>query len=699
MVSTGRGNALGSRLPDRLELVLLRASRAPAHLSALDVTRAASLPGVVVVLAPQDPDVGRVLVPEVRFPGQVLAAIAAETREAGERACAALVPAFDEPASGLPSPPPREPLAVHAHPDQGAAAPWAGTKPADSLSYTCAARPLWTPLPPEILVTHEAPGRWLVQAATAAPFALRRALAGALGLPVPALHVRVPSLAPGGPSGLTPALVQGAALAVLAARRSGRALRLGFSRAEELAGFAVRAERRIALHTLIEAGRPRALHVQLDADIGAADEASAVASARRAWSWAEQLARERLPGLPVQVSGNLWASARPPALFDEAAASEAVAFALASWERDLRATRRRSRLPAPVHESARSLEANELETIAFQRLEPRPTPARQDGQRHLRRGLAAAFGCWPGQPPSPVRSAALELLEDGSLRARLGRPDIDGATLALLRERVATQFDLAREYVHVSLGDTDVAPLECDDDGPSEAHALDALQAAAQSLRARVLASAAARLDLPVAALTLRDGAVVGAGRSLALAELAAWSLTGQGLGALSVEAQAGRPSAAGRVAAATSVDVDLETGAVRVLGLALVADVGAWPTPEARARANGAVWRALGAALSEQQVFDPAGQPLVASLSALHPVRVGDVPTPLVTLMGSDDDGRLAPVADWDETCTGTVAAALAHAIADACRARPRQMPMGAEAILRALTPEDGLDAPSARP
>jgi CO/xanthine dehydrogenase Mo-binding subunit len=91
-----------------------------------------------------------------------------------------------------------------------------------------------------------------------------------------------------------------------------------------------------------------------------------------------------------------------------------------------------------------------------------------------------------------------------------------------------------------------------------------------------------------------------------------------------------------------------------------------------------------------------------VASLAALHPARVGDVPTPLVTILThpADDAGAgQAPVADWDETCAGTVAGALAHAIADACRTRPRHVPMGSEAVLRVLAPEDGLDTQPALP
>jgi CO/xanthine dehydrogenase Mo-binding subunit len=685
--------------------VLVRAPQAPARLLSLDTTRAAGLPGVVSVLTPFDADVGGALRNEVGFPGQVIAAVVAETREAGERASAALAPVFgDVPplVDDDAAPATRALLVTHAGREHESAALWARASQFNSLSYVLAARPLWLPLPPEVVVGHEAPGRMSVSTATAAPFALRRVVAATLGLPIHALRVRVPNLPPGGPSGLTPAHVQGVALCVLAARRSARAVRLTLARAEELADFALRAERRVEVRTLVEQGLPRALHLRLDVDLGACDVAFATARAQRAWRHAEQVARERLPGVLLHVSGSAWASTRPPALFDEAAASEAVTFALISWERDLERTYLRGEAAPLSYWLPRKTEASALETLALQRLQPRPTPERGEHLRHLRRGLAAAFGCWPGQAPSPVRSAAVDLLEDGALRARLGRPDIDGATLALLRARVAAQFELSLERVHVSLGDTDVAPLESDDDAPGEAHAADALLAATQALRARVLASAAACLELPVSALTLRDGVVEGAGRRVSLAELAAWSLAGQGLGPLATEAQAQQPSAAGRVAAAASVDVDLETGAVRVLGLALVVDVGAWPAREALARASGVAWRALSAALAERQAFDAHGQPLVASLAALHPARVGDVPTPLVTILThpADDAGAgQAPVADWDETCAGTVAGALAHAIADACRTRPRHVPMGSEAVLRVLAPEDGLDTQPALP
>lgn len=696
-MSGGRTDGHHGRTDDALELLLLRATQAPARLLALDVARAASLPGVHCVLRSEDLDVGTLLAPEVRFPGQVIAALAAETRDAGERALEALVPRFEDPqatpvADGGHAASTREPIAIHDSADSAHAELWSRAHLTHDLSYSWSARALWGPVPPEILVTHQPLGRLLVRTSTYAPFALRRALADSLDLPVHTLRVQVAQLTPGGPTGLAPTHAQLAALCALAARRSGRAVLLTLSRADELAGFALRAERRIELQTLVEDGVPRALHLRLDVELGACDAQAAAATAGRAWRHAERLTRERLPGLPLRVSGRAWCSARPPAVFDEAAASEAVTFALASWDRDLWRTHFQHRAPPTSRWPPRYIEGNALETLALQRLNPRPSPERGEHQRHLRRGLAPAFVCWPGLPADPVRAVALELLEDGALRLRLGRPDGDGALLALLRAQVATEFALPSERVHVSAGDTDVAPAERDDAAPSEAHVVDALLAAARALRTRLLAQAALALDLPVGSLTLYAGGVQGAGRRLSFSDLAARALAGQGLGPLSAEAHASRDSRAGRAAAAASVDVDLETGSVRVLGLALIVDVGAWPEAETLARISSVAWRALSAALSERQVFDAAGRPLLLGLNALRPTRVGDAPTPLVGIIPTSEDRssvRGAPVADWDEACSGIVAAALAHAIADACRARPRDVPMGPEQVLRTLAPE----------
>ena len=86
------------QLPGMLEALVLRSPHASARVTSLDVAAARAVPGVHAVLGPGDGvlyEGGPILSSEPYFAGAAIAAVAAGSHEAAERALAALAPAYE----------------------------------------------------------------------------------------------------------------------------------------------------------------------------------------------------------------------------------------------------------------------------------------------------------------------------------------------------------------------------------------------------------------------------------------------------------------------------------------------------------------------------------------------------------------------------------------------------------------------------
>ncbi|WP_433073684.1 xanthine dehydrogenase family protein molybdopterin-binding subunit [Dactylosporangium sp. CA-052675] len=185
-----------------------------------------------------------------------------------------------------------------------------------------------------------------------------------------------------------------------------------------------------------------------------------------------------------------------------------------------------------------------------------------------------------------------------------------------------------------------------------------ALHRAATKLVATARRRAAEVLDVPVAGVEYRAGALVAGGRSVPLAELAP----------LRAQDTFGPPEAFPFGAYAAVVEVDPQLGAVRVLDLVAVDDYGVVVNPLiVDGQARGSIVQGLGQALYEGVRYDAGGRPLTLSLldylvptvSELPPVRLAETCTPNPnTPLGAKGAGEAG--------CIGVPPAVL-NAVADA--------------------------------
>ncbi|MBG7619089.1 xanthine dehydrogenase family protein [Herbaspirillum sp. AP02] len=257
--------------------------------------------------------------------------------------------------------------------------------------------------------------------------------------------------------------------------------------------------------------------------------------------------------------------------------------------------------------------------------------------------------------PNQVRVAGkegvrLSLLPSGHIQCRTSATDQGQGTRTGLTQIVAQAMGSPLETVAVAAGDTSRDPLG---GGAWASRGISlageaALLAAAQ-LRANILSIAAALGEQSQDGLDIVDGMIIGRdGETLmSLAEVAlkahydSTAIKLDVIPELTVErsyAPTGKPYFAANGVQAAQVEVDVETGMIRVLDVWVVEDCGRIVNPLLTdEQIRGGVVQGIGAALFEQCIYSENGQMSNASLadylipmaSEMPQIHVGHVTTP----------------------------------------------------------------------
>jgi CO/xanthine dehydrogenase Mo-binding subunit len=329
-----------------------------------------------------------------------------------------------------------------------------------------------------------------------------------------------------------------------------------------------------------------------------------------------------------------------------------------------------------------------LERLRTERERHARTAAPGDGR--IRRGVGVAVGGWMGgiEPAS----AACRLDRDGTLTVLVGTVDMSGTNTALA-QIAAEAFGLPVEDVQVVNGDTDTVPYAGASGGSKITYTVGlAVERAARDARRQVLAIAAERLEAAGDDLEIVDRKVQVRGvpsRAVALRELARASMQFGarhepvlGRGASATIARS--PAFAAHL---TDVEVDTETGDVRVLRHLAVQDVGRAINPAAvEGQIHGGVIQGIGWALLERMPYDGQGQLLAATLMD-YALPQSDQAPPVDTVLVEvpSEHGPFGAKGVGEPPVIG-VPAAIANAIADATGTRLTELPITTEALFRAL-------------
>jgi CO/xanthine dehydrogenase Mo-binding subunit len=291
------------------------------------------------------------------------------------------------------------------------------------------------------------------------------------------------------------------------------------------------------------------------------------------------------------------------------------------------------------------------------------------------------------------------LTDSGDVEVEVSSPDMGTGVHTSYAMLLGDALGIPAGSVVVHSGDSRSSDTGSSNASRSSFIVGNAVQTAALQLRERVCAAAAEKLDVPADDVTLTDAGVTAGDRVLSLEEVAAFA------GAMTVEASfqpntgAGSPQpgllhhgyAVGVVE--VCLDVDVFTGAVRLVSIDAVVDPGRAINPAAvRSQVEGAVAQGIGFALFEDVVYEN-GVPVNARLASYIIPTAPDIPTGAVTvtLVETPADTNPLGVRGIAELGLAPMAPAIANAIAAAIGKRFDRFPIRPEDILDALTGEDG--------
>ncbi len=700
---------------------VLRSPSPAARIVRIDVAAAAALPGVRAIVTARDvPEtVAGVLVADqpllardvVRYAGEPLAAVAADTLRQAVQAAHAIevelepldvVELEQALADGV--------RAVHqARGDEGSHPnlAWETVLDAGAVERALAdsavvvevevrvPRQYQAPIEPHCAVAHVENGRVVVHTPTQAPFLVRQRVAALLGLALNDVRVVVTPIG-GGFGGKLEPLVEPIAAAL--AQAGGRPVRVAASRQEELQASGARENAVVRLRLGADRdGTLLALEGECLIDAGAyAGETPLFASAAPLILTGTY----RIPNARI-VGRAVYTNSAPTASF-RGVCGPYCCFALESTldllARELGLDRRELRIRNVLRAGEQTAFGQTLDDAcleeAFERLD---WPGEREAEAgRIRRGVGIAAQTWITNPePGHV---TLKLEEDGSVLLVTGAVEIGTGAVALAAPLlVAEALAVAPESVRVADADTDVVAYDGGAQGSRTAVALaHGIEAAAASVRAQIFATAAELLEADPASLGLADGAVVdGRGGRLSLAQVAEAALWTRGpivgSGTHSVTPPAHDPATlTGAIVASLAtptyhvhcaeVEVDTDTGIVRVVGYAVAQDVGRAFDPGAIAgQVQGGVAQGIGYALFEELHLD-RGVVLESRLEQYRLPTALDVPAVELSLLES---GKPKGVA---EPPIVPVAAAIANAVADAIGRPIATLPITPFAVLEAL-------------
>jgi CO/xanthine dehydrogenase Mo-binding subunit len=239
--------------------------------------------------------------------------------------------------------------------------------------------------------------------------------------------------------------------------------------------------------------------------------------------------------------------------------------------------------------------------------------------------------------------------------------------------------------------DTDSAPFGAGEAAPAYFSAGRAVEESARLAREQIREAGASLLKTPVAEVTVEDGHVRdAAGRAVSFAEIGAVALrSGHPLTVTAAPAPTTTPPSL--AAAFAEVDVDTETGVVRVTRLATTLAGG--PFADSRppeGQAQGALADALEQALAGGLSFDAEGHPRVRSLRRFPLVAAMDVPSLSVTFLPGGEPLSRFGAAALGEAAARAGLAAIVNAASQAAGARLRELPLSPARVLAAVTARD---------
>jgi len=324
------------------------------------------------------------------------------------------------------------------------------------------------------------------------------------------------------------------------------------------------------------------------------------------------------------------------------------------------------------------------------------------------KGIACMYKA-PSMPNNVASSAIVKINEDGTVNLLVTAMDLGQGSDTALTQIAAEVLTVPVSKISIVTGDTDCTPYEWQTVASRTTYCCgNSIIRAAEDAKSQMIKLASLKFDIPESELEIRDEQIISKinpDRKVKIADLA-MGLTmpdGSGIhgpiigrGAFippevkdtdKETGQGEKPVAFWTFGVqAAEVEVDIETGEVKVLKVAAAYDAGKAINPDLIcAQIEGGIVQGLGSALFEEMKIEK-GKVLNPSFVDYKIPAIGDTPEMKISIVEVPE-----PTGPWGargiaEPCMVPTAPAIANAVFDAIGCRINSLPITAEKVLKAI-------------
>ena len=344
-----------------------------------------------------------------------------------------------------------------------------------------------------------------------------------------------------------------------------------------------------------------------------------------------------------------------------------------------------------VAQRMKSCELPRCITIGAQQIgwkEKRGTKVRRGSKVH---GVGMAISMQgSGIPEIDMAAATIKMNEDGSFNLLVGATDLGTGSDTILAQIAAEVLGVPLSKIIVYSSDTDFTPFDTGAYASSTTYVSGkATEKAAQDVRTQILQVAGKMLEEDSTDLTIKGEQIIGHnGQTVSLAEIGhrvAYQVDQRQIiaSASCVPAESPAPF----MANFAEVAVDTETGEVEIVKYVAVVDCGSVINPHmAEGQVEGAVVNGIGYALHEEMIFNSRGSMRNPSLFDYKIPGAADIPPLEVILVDSyEPTGPMGAKSVGEIGINGPIPA-IANAIYDAVGVRLRVTPFTPQRVLAAM-------------